>query len=117
VSVFGVPAADYNAAVAATMREGALQEAVRVRCKTLGLLYYHTYRSTRSPAGFPDCVIVGPRTLLYRELKTAVGKVSAAQQSWLDALAAAGQDAAVWRPADLLSGRIDRELVGVAARR
>lgn len=75
-------------------------------------LVYHTHNSQRSAPGFPDLVMVSTRhgRILYRELKRTVGKVTTEQQAWLDALAAAGQDAGVWRPADLLSGRIVAEL-------
>lgn len=81
---------------------------------TLGLRYYHTHRAQHSVAGFPDYVIISPkgRGILYRELKieTTRSKVSAEQQVWLDMLTANGCDAGVWRPSDLLSGRIVREL-------
>lgn len=75
-------------------------------------LVYHTHNSQRSVPGFPDLVMVSTRSkrVLYRELKRTVGKVTGDQQSWLDALAVAGQDAGVWRPADLLNGRIVSEL-------
>ncbi|RAX51284.1 VRR-NUC domain-containing protein [Arthrobacter sp. AQ5-05] len=75
-------------------------------------LVYHTWNSQRSAPGFPDLVMVSSRDkrILYRELKRTVGKVTPDQQAWLDALTACGQDAGVWRPADLLSGRIVAEL-------
>lgn len=51
--------------------------------------------------GFPDLVLVHPqRGVLFRELKTDVGHVTAEQEAWLDRLAGAGCDAKVWRPAD-----------------
>lgn len=70
-------------------------------------LHYHTYRSRRSPEGFPDLVLVRDR-VLYRELKTETGIVSDAQEMWLEKLAAAGADARVWRPSDF--PEIEREL-------
>lgn len=75
-------------------------------------LVYHTHNSKRSAPGFPDLVMVSTRhgRILYRELKTTKGRVTVEQQTWLDALEATGQDASVWRPADLLSGRIVAEL-------
>ena len=61
--------------------------------------------------GFPDLVAVHPtRGVLWRELKSAKGRVSPEQQAWLDVLVAAGQDAGVWRPADWLDGTVDRAL-------
>ena len=56
--------------------------------RALGFLVYHTYDSRRSAKGFPDLVMCHPKTgeLLFIELKTDTGKVSAEQQIWLDAL-------------------------------
>jgi len=64
---------------------------------------YHTRDSRGSEAGFPDLVMVSAtqRRVLFVELKTATGKTSAAQDAWLAALAAAGAEVYLWRPADL----------------
>lgn len=91
------------------MSEGQLQANVMDAVKTLGLLGYHTFDSRRSTPGFPDLVIVGARGVIYRELKTATGRVTPAQRHWITALRAAGQDADVWRPQDW-PDRITREL-------
>ena len=48
-------------------------------------------------AGFPDLVLVGPR-VIFAELKSQRGRVSAAQRAWLDALSEAGVEAYLWRP-------------------
>ena len=53
--------------------------------------------------------------MLYRELKSATGAASTAQTTWLDALTDAGADACLWRPDDLLSGRVARELAAIAS--
>lgn len=63
-------------------------------------LAYHTHDSRRSQEGFPDLVLIRRPVVIYRELKTEKGVVSRAQQTWLDALVACGQDAKVWRPRD-----------------
>jgi len=97
------------------MSEAQLLAAVRQACRTLGLLCYHTYDSRRSDPGFPDLVIVGER-VIYRELKTERGRVRPEQSVWLDALTAAGQDADIWRPRDLHSGRIASELASLRRR-
>lgn len=94
----------------ASMPENELLAAVREACRVLGLLAYHTYRSDRSEPGFPDLVIVGPRGVLFRELKTEKGRPSHHQEKWIAALQAAGADAAIWRPSDLFNGRITSEL-------
>jgi hypothetical protein len=95
------------------MTEADLERQVRGIARDLGLLAYHTHDSRRSPGGFPDWVFAGAR-VAFRELKRQSQKPTPAQQAWLDRLAAAGQDAGVWRPADLLSGRVARELTVIA---
>lgn len=56
-----------------------------------------------SVKGWPDLTLWTPRhggRLIFRELKSDEGKVSAEQTAVLASLVAAGLDAAVWRPAD-----------------
>lgn len=50
--------------------------------------------------GWPDLVLVHPQqgVALFRELKSADGRLSAEQARWLADLNAAGLDAGVWRP-------------------
>jgi hypothetical protein len=92
------------------MTEAAFLQAVRDLAKTLGWQGYHTYRSDRSEPGFPDLVLMRPPLLLFRELKTDTGRLTAPQRRWIEELAACGQDVGVWRPADLRGGRISAEL-------
>ena len=92
----------------------SLDAHVRRLCDDLGLLRYHTHDARRSAKGFPDLVVCGPGGVLFRELKTQRGTVRPEQQQWLDELAAANADVGVWRPADLLSRRIARELANIA---
>jgi hypothetical protein len=109
---------DLSAAIADTMKEAALEQAVRHHLADLpSLLGYHTHDSRRSHSGWPDWCFVGPRGVMWRELKAANGRTTAAQNQWIDALRRAGQDADVWRPADLMSGRIARELAALAGMR
>lgn len=75
----------------------------------MGLPAFHDYDSRRNNPGFPDTVIVGAKSVLWRELKTEVGKTSPEQDFWLAALREAGQDAEVWRPSDWPE-RVMREL-------
>lgn len=92
------------------MNEKQLQSSIVALCKLRQCEVYHSFLSVKSQPGFPDLVICRPGLLLFREIKTDRGKVSAAQEKWLTLLRAAGADAAVWREADLLNGRIMREL-------
>jgi hypothetical protein len=66
--------------------------------------------------GYPDLTIVGPGGVLFRELKSATGRSSREQLAWAAKLESAGADFAVWRPADLRSGRINAELRALRVR-
>jgi hypothetical protein len=66
--------------------------------------------------GWPDLVIIGSH-VLYRELKTETGVLSAEQKRVGGRLADAGADWAVWRPRDLRSGVIERQLRKLTHRR
>lgn len=90
--------------------EVQLQTAVIELVKLYGGRHYHSYDSRRSPSGWPDLVIVFPGRSMFRELKTATGRVTKDQQWWLDILQSAGHDVGVWRPVDLREGRIPSEL-------
>src|SRR5262245_22835713 len=98
------------------MTESELESAVRRILASLGprVLAYHTHNSRRSCAGFPDWVFTGPGGCIFRELKRESGRLTGAQQEWLETLVLAGVNVAVWRPADLLSGRVAAELAAVA---
>lgn len=111
--------ADYRRLAAAQMSEKALDSNIRRLLHALGLAptSFHPPDGTgRYRAGFPDWVIVGPGGILYRELKSQKGRLSAEQRVWLEALRTAGADADVWRPEDWMSGRIQRELTALAGR-
>jgi hypothetical protein len=88
--------------------EKQLQEAVIELAEWLGWLSYHTYDSRRSQPGFPDLILVRRDRCIAVELKSERGKVTADQQTWLDALATAGIVTAVWRPIDWHRGEIER---------
>ena len=95
--------------------ERQFQADVLDMARALDLLAYHTHDSRRSEPGFPDLVLVGPGGVLYRELKTRTGRVQREQAKWLDALTAAGADAAVWRP-DQWPVQIEDEMRAIARR-
>lgn len=77
-------------------------------------LHVHHCTMLRSKSGFPDLVIIGPRGVLWRELKSDVGNPSSAQLALAWKLKAAGQDWAIWRPADWHNDTIQTEMTGIA---
>lgn len=107
-----VSTSEYQATVAAGMTEAQLQRAVTALAKQLGWRVFHVTWSPGTTPGWPDLVLIHPtkQRVVFRELKTARGRLSAAQLLWLGDLTAAGQDAGVWRPADLMAGTIRQEL-------
>lgn len=100
-------------AVAVTMTEATLQETVRQLCQNLKLFHYHPHDSRRSEPGWPDSVIIGPRGILYRELKSHRGTLTSEQTQVRYLLLAAGADYGVWKPVQLLDGTIARELAAI----
>lgn len=50
--------------------------------------------------GFPDLVCVRGARICFIEVKSEEGRVSKAQQKWLEALEASGAETFVWHPAD-----------------
>lgn len=82
-----------------------------------GWLRYHTYNSRRSPAGFPDDVLVHPqrKLIVFAELKKQDGVVTPEQKKWLRAIDEIAQVSPhvhvdVWRPS--MSSEIERLLLG-----
>ena len=66
--------------------EKDLQDFILAAAEVGGWLHYHTHDSRRSPAGFPDLVLVRGSQIILVELKTQRGRVSPAQTMWLEAL-------------------------------
>lgn len=98
-------------------REKEFQREVLSMAKDYGWTHrYHSYFSDRSERGFPDAVLVRPAThqILFVEFKTMRGRLTAAQESWLEALSAAQGDGTVrvclWRPCCWNSGEIEKVL-------
>jgi len=93
------------------LTEAELLAEVTKRCDQLGLLHHHCRDSRYCDGnrGWPDLVIVGPQGVLFRELKSEDGRASRAQLRYIRQLRELW-DAALWRPEDLDSGRIAREL-------
>lgn len=93
--------------------EAGFQAAVVEYASLRGWWTYHTHDSRRSNPGFPDLVLVRGGSLIFAELKTQTGRITAEQQSWIDALLDVAEAcdpggdvypppvrACVWRPSD-----------------
>jgi|SRR5690242_1746841 len=101
--------------MAALMSEAQLQNAVKKIAIAQGWLFYHPYDSRKSTPGYPDLTLVHRSGLvLFRELKREKGYATPDQKVWLAALTEAGADAAIWKPRDFYSGRIQRELTPIS---
>jgi len=102
------------------MSEADLQANIVDAVRKLGGLAYHTHDSRRSAKGFPDLVIVFPRTgaLAFVELKSTDGTVTPEQVQWLAALKAGERvgirEVYLWRPEDWLCGHIADTLARLA---
>lgn len=96
------------------MTEAELEAEVRRLLADRRLYGYHPYDSRRDTAGWPDWVILGRGRILYRELKTDFGQLSPEQSRVRNLLVVAGADWDIWRPVDLRSGRIQRELAALS---
>jgi hypothetical protein len=68
----------------------------------LGFRGYHTWMSKFSEKGFPDWTLCSAiqKRIIFVELKSEIGKVSPAQDFWLDLLKSCDCEAYVWRPSD-----------------
>jgi hypothetical protein len=82
------------------LSEKQFSQQVTDAAKTFGWLVYRTWNSQHSPAGFPDLCMVRLSRIIFAELKSEKGKVSPAQQEWLNALSGHGYhiETYLWRP-------------------
>jgi hypothetical protein len=98
------------------MTEAELLTEVTTRCEQRGIWWVHIdtpfhNKRRQNMAGFPDLFLCGTKRTAFWELKSQYGKMSGSKQTdWKYRLQAAGQDWHLFRPSDLESGRIDREL-------
>lgn len=88
-----------------TLSESRFQARILTYAKAHGWKGYHTYDSRGSAPGFPDLVLARgghPGRLLFVEDKRTGGKVTPAQQEWLEILrhTVPGVEVYVWEPQD-----------------
>lgn len=98
------------------MTERQLQTAIVGLCQWLHLLVYHTHNSQHSARGFPDLVIVGPRGIVFAELKSAHGKTTIDQRCWEAGIREAAGTFYLWRPEHWQNGDIREILTALIAR-
>ena len=97
---------EFWALQAKAMTEKQVQAAGDKIARDSGWLCYHTWISARSDKGFPDSVYLrGPQGIVA-EYKREGKQPTDAQYEWLNAFKGAGFEAYLWRPSDLLGGRI-----------
>lgn len=95
------PAAVAVPALPPNCSEKVFQARVIALAESNGWECYHPFDSRRSAAGYPDLTLVRGPELIYAELKTDVGRVTADQQRWQELLAAVpGVRVRLWRPRD-----------------
>ena len=89
------------------LSERDFQQQVIDYAKVRGWKIYHPFDSRRSTPGFPDLVLVRtkPARLIFAELKTEKGRLSAEQSAWIVALCAVAAktesvEMHLWRPSD-----------------
>lgn len=82
--------------------EKAFMAEVQKYAKRCGWRCYHTYNSRRSQAGFPDLCMARSDRLIFAELKTETGELTADQSNWIEDLRKVGPPVEVylWRPRD-----------------
>lgn len=103
----------------APVTESEFQRAVIELAHLRGFLVAH-FRATKTAtgrhltpvaadgAGFVDLVLCGRGRIMFRELKTDRGRLTAPQRRWGELICAAGGDWDVWRPRDWT--RIEEQL-------
>lgn len=98
----GRESADTPGRVRPHVSERVFQAAVVRVAKSCGWAAMHVHDSRRSPAGFPDLILVRDNVQLCWELKSADGVVTLAQAHWLRLLCQVTRvEADVWRPEEM----------------
>ena len=96
------------------MTERELDAAVAKLAKLMGIkVRYHPRNSIGSQAGWPDWSFISDGGAIFRENKTEIGRLTSEQRITGYVMQAARLDWALWRPADLRSGRIAAELEAI----
>lgn len=95
------------------MTEAELDARIRGRVEQMNLIGFSSPDSRRVQRGWPDWAIMGPRGVLFRELKTEPGTLTYEQSIIGGMLQKAGCNWGIWRPSDWLDGIIMKELEAI----
>lgn len=83
------------------MTEKEFSQQIADLAVAMGWKHYHPWTSIHSVAGWPDFVLCRPPRLIFAEVKTDNGKLTAAQREWLETLGQAPHvETFCWRPSD-----------------
>lgn len=84
-----------------TETEKGYQHRITQYADLRGWTWYHPFLSIHSPRGWPDLALCRPPRLVLAEIKGSAGKVSPAQERWLELLRQCPPiEAYVWFPRD-----------------
>jgi hypothetical protein len=78
--------------------ERGFQQQVVKYAKLMGWSCWYVTDSRHSPAGWPDLVMTRRPRVVFAELKSERGKLTADQRACIDELRACGQEAYIFRP-------------------
>lgn len=93
--------AEQRDSIRAGVPERVFQQQVLAFARATGWTAHWTWVALHSPDGFPDLLLVRGDRVVCAELKRPSGKVSAAQERWLELLRGTGKiEAFVWRNTD-----------------
>ncbi len=67
--------------------------------------------------GFPDIAATDGTDVLFAELKSERGRLTEDQKTWIGLLKTTTAAVHVWRPSDLMDGRIERTLLELKEKR
>lgn len=112
-----IPLTPAQRAVAYAMSEAELQAAVCRLAEGMHIYWHHVAISLRSRRGWPDLALLGNGGSIFAELKRETGRLTPDQRMVGIRLTAAGLTWVTWRPSDLLSGTIARQLAAIAGLR
>ena len=88
------------AAPLSQVSEADFQQTVIQLFRATGWRVYHNVNSKGSDPGWPDLQCLKRGRLVFAELKTQRGRVTAEQEFILNELRGAGQETYLWRPSD-----------------